>query len=142
MVFYKNDPKVSWYEKKLVLVGSKLPWFEGIEPFQDRTPWMALKKPLICHTGLEKWPTGRDSMSKNVQKIWNFENFTFLTPLSKLAPRKAKKGPKSLLKAIFPLVILPLDDSDGFRPKIWGWPKKFYIWAGITHMKSLETFVI
>ena len=79
---------------------------------------MALKNPLICHPGFEKWPTGSDSMSKNVKKMRKYENSTFLTPLSKLAPRKAKKGPKSLSKAIFPVDILPLDDSDGFWPKI------------------------
>ena len=51
-------------------------------------------------------------------KTRKYENSTFLTPLSKLAPRKTKKGPKSLSKAIFPVVILPLDDSDGFWLKI------------------------
>ena len=79
---------------------------------------MPLKKPFIWHTGLEKWPTGYDFMSKNVKKMRKYEKSTFLTPVSKLTPIKPKKGPKSLSKAIFPLVILPLDDSDGFWPKI------------------------
>ena len=79
---------------------------------------MALKKPFICHPGFEKWPTGIDSMSKTVKKMRKYENSTFFTPKSKWDPKMAKKAPKSLLKAIFPVVILPLDDSDGFWPKI------------------------
>ena len=63
------------------------------------------------------------------------EKSTFWTPRSKLASLRTKKGPKSLLKAIFHVSILPLDDSGGFWPKFWDRRKKLYIWAGITHMQ-------
>ena len=42
------------------------------------------------------------------------EKSTFWTPQSKWAPQRAKKGPKSLLKAILHVGILPLVDPDGF----------------------------
>ena len=48
------------------------------------------------------------------KKNLKMEKSTFWTPQSKLASLRAKKGPKSLLKAIFHVSILPLDDSGGF----------------------------
>ena len=55
---------------------------------------------------------------KNVKKNSKMEKSTFWTPQSKWAPQRAKKGPKSLLKAILHVGILPLVDPDGFLAKI------------------------
>ena len=109
--------------------------FEGKKPFQIQSPESALKIPLICHIGFAKWPTWWCFTKKNVKKNLKMEKSTFWTPRSKLASLRAKKGPKSLLKAIFHVSILPLDDSGGFWPKFWDQRKKLYIWAGITHMQ-------
>ena len=108
--------------------------FEGNEPFQIKSPESALKIPLICHIGFAKWPTWWCFTKKNVKKNLKMEKSTFWTPRSKLASLRTKKGPKSLLKAIFHVSILPLDDSGGFWPKFWDRRKKLYIWAGITHI--------
>ena len=51
------------------------------------------------------------------KKNLKMEKSTFWAPRLKLAPPRAKKGPKSLLKAILHVVILPLVDPDGFLPK-------------------------